>query len=81
MCNVFTYLGTLLTNDGRSTCEIKARIAMGKAAFNNERALCISKIDLEMRKKPVKCYIWSIAIYGAETWTFRTVDQKNLESF
>jgi hypothetical protein len=29
----------------------------------------------------VKCYIWSIALYGAETWTLRKVDQKYLESF
>jgi hypothetical protein len=29
----------------------------------------------------VKCYIWSIALYGAETWTLRAVDQKYLESF
>jgi len=29
----------------------------------------------------VKCYIWNIALYGAETWTLRAVDQKHLESF
>ena len=29
----------------------------------------------------MKCYIWSIAFYGAETWTVRAVDQKHLESF
>jgi hypothetical protein len=29
----------------------------------------------------VKCYVWSIALYGAETWRFWTVDQKHLESF
>jgi hypothetical protein len=34
-----------------------------------------------LRKKLVKCYIWSIALYGAETWTLRAVDQKCLESF
>jgi hypothetical protein len=34
-----------------------------------------------LRKKPVTCYIWSIALCGAETWTLRTVDQKYLESF
>jgi len=28
----------------------------------------------------MKCYIWSIALYGAETWTLRAVDQKHLES-
>jgi hypothetical protein len=40
-----------------------------------------SIFDLELRKKLVKCYVWSIALYDAETWTLRTVDQKNLESF
>jgi hypothetical protein len=45
------------------------------------RRLFISKLDLNLRKKLVKCYIWSIALYGAETWTLRKVDQKYLESF
>jgi len=34
-----------------------------------------------MRKKLLKCYIWSRALHGAETWTLRAVDQKHLESF
>jgi len=29
----------------------------------------------------VKCYIWSIALYGAESGTLRAVDQLQLESF
>jgi hypothetical protein len=40
----------------------------------------ISTLDLKLRKKLVKCYIWSIALYGAETWTLRAVDQEHLES-
>jgi len=36
---------------------------------------------LELRKKLVKCYIWSIAFYGAETCVLRAVDQNHLESF
>jgi len=54
---------------------------MTKAAFNKKRALFTSTLDLELRKKLVNCYIWSITFYGAETWTLRTVDQKQLESF
>jgi len=69
------YLGSMLTNDGRCTCEIKPRIAMAKAAFN-KRALSSRILDLKLRKKLVKCYIWSIALYGAETWTLCAVDQK-----
>ena len=34
-----------------------------------------------MRKKLVKCYIWSIALYGAESWTLRAVHRKHVESF
>jgi len=75
----FKYLGSILTSDGRCTCEIKCRISMPKAAFNKKRALFTSTLDLELRKKLVKCYIWSITLYGAETWTLRAVDQKHLE--
>jgi hypothetical protein len=76
----FKYFGNILTNDGRCTCEIKCRITMVKAAFKKKRALFTSKLDLELRKKLVKCCIWSIGLYGAETWTLRAVDQKHLES-
>jgi len=77
----FKYLGSVLTNDGRCTCEIKCIIPMAKAAFNKKRALFTSTLDLKLRKKLVKCYIWSIALYGAESWTLRAVDQEHLESF
>jgi hypothetical protein len=77
----FKYLGSILTNDGRCTCETKRKIAMAKAAFNKKRIPFTSKLDLELRKKLVKCYIWSIVLYGAETWTLRAVDQKHLVSF
>jgi hypothetical protein len=54
---------------------------MAKVAFNKKRTLFTSTLDLELGKKLVKCYIWSIALYGVETWTLRAVDQKYLESF
>jgi hypothetical protein len=77
----FKYLGSMITDDARCTREIKARIAMAKAAFNKKETLFTSKLDLELRKKLLKCYIWSIALFGAETWTFRKLDQKYLERF
>jgi hypothetical protein len=55
----FKYLVNILTNDGRCTCEIKSKIAIAKAAFN-ENTLFTSKLDLNLRIKPVKCYIWSM---------------------
>ena len=29
----------------------------------------------------MKCNVWSMALYGAETWTIRATDQKRVESF
>ena len=66
----FKYLGSILTNDGRCTREIKCRISMAKAAFSKKRALFTSTLDLELRKKLVKCYIWSVALYGLKLGAF-----------
>ena len=54
---------------------------MAKDAFNKKKTLFTSKLDLNLRKKLVKCYIWSMALYGAETGTLRAADLKYLESF
>ena len=71
---MFKYFGSMLTDDGRFTCEIKSRIAVAKAAFNKKKNLFTSKLDLNLRKKLVKCYVWSMVLYGAETWMLRATD-------
>ena len=48
---------------------------------NKKMALFTSTLDLKLSKKLVKCYIWSVTSYGAESWKLRAVDQKNLGSF
>jgi hypothetical protein len=47
----FRYLGSMLKDDVRCTCEIKSRIAMAKAAFNKKKNLFTSKLDLNLRKR------------------------------
>jgi hypothetical protein len=77
----FSHVGSLITGDSRRTSEVKSRIAIESAAVSKKKALFTSKRNLNSRTKLVKCYIWSKALYGAETWTLRKVDQKYLESF
>jgi hypothetical protein len=48
-------------------------MAMAKAAFYKKKNLFTSKLDLNFRKNLVKCYIWSIDLYGAETWTLQKI--------
>jgi hypothetical protein len=56
------------------------RIPMAKRASNKEKTLFTSKSDLNVRKKLIKCYIWSTAFYDVEISTLRKVDQKYLKS-
>jgi hypothetical protein len=67
-------MGSLKSNDARCTYEIKSSITVTKAAFNKKRAIFATKFDLYFWKKLIKCYILSIHLYGAETWTLRGVD-------
>jgi len=48
---------------------------MAQGALNKQRTLFASKMDLNLRKKLVKCYIWIMVLYGAANWTLRKVDQ------
>jgi len=34
---------------------------------STSKKLFINKFNLNVRKKPVKCYIWNADLYGAET--------------
>jgi hypothetical protein len=70
----FNYLGSMITNDARCTSKTKSRTVMEKAPFNKKKALFTSELELNVWKKRVKCYIWSRALYGDETWTLRKVD-------
>jgi len=62
----FKYLGSTRTNDARCTREISSRIAMTEAAFNKEKILFTSKVDLKLMKKLVTFYIWATAFWGAK---------------
>jgi hypothetical protein len=41
------------------------------AAFNKKRSLSTSKVDLELRKKLVKFYIWNTALMVLKLGRFR----------
>jgi hypothetical protein len=41
----------------------------------------LANFSLKFKEETVKCGIWSRALYGAENWTLREVEQKYLESF
>jgi Reverse transcriptase (RNA-dependent DNA polymerase) len=77
----FKYLGGEIVQDGRSSTEIKKRIAMGKDAFNKRKVLLTKSLDLQLKKRIVKSTIWSVVLYACETWTLTKQDIKRIEAF
>ena len=64
----FKYLGSTLTDDGRSNKEIKIRIQIAKTMFTNMRNVFNSmKIKFHRRKRALNTYIFSILLYGCES--------------
>jgi hypothetical protein len=62
----------MIINDAR---EIKIMIAIKKAAFNTKENFFPQQIELTLMEETDGMHISSIALYGAETWTLRKVDQ------
>ena len=72
----FSYLGSILTSNGRCDTEIKQRIRMAKKSFRDQmNMLANRKIKLDTRKRILKSYVWSVLLYGCEAWNI----SKNME--
>ena len=65
----FKYLGSNITEDGRSLSDVKSRIAMAKDAFNKRKELLTKGLSKRLKKRMVKVLIWPVVMYGCETWT------------
>ena len=54
---------------------------MAKDAFNKRKELLSKRMNIDTKKRIVKALVWSIALYGAETWALRAEDIKRIEAF
>ena len=77
----FNYLGFTITSDGRCDEEIKKRIALSKQAFQKMSSILKNRtISINTKTRVLKCYVWSILLYGSESWTISTDMEKRLEA-
>ena len=65
-------------NDAGCMQEVKFVILIAKAVSIKAMTLFTSKLDLNLRKKLVKCYI---AVYCAEIWTRENVSRTFFKHF
>jgi hypothetical protein len=65
---------------GNVYVKLNPRLSWQKQHSTRTR-LFTSKLDLNLRRKLVKFYIWNTELFGAGTWTLRAVDQKYQERY
>lgn len=78
----FKYLGCHITDDLDPESEIKVRIEQARSTFVKMKKFFANRdIDLKIRYRMIKCYIYSVLLYGTETWTLKAKSVKRLEAF
>ena len=79
--NRFVYLGSLFTSDGRCEQDVQQKIAIAKSAFTSlEKVLKNRNINIQLRCRFLKCYVWSTLLYGSEAWTLSSKVLNKLEA-
>ena len=58
----FRYLGSLITEDGYCDKEIRNRIGLAKVKFMERKKILTRKMNLDLRKRIVKCLVWSVYV-------------------
>ncbi|GFO47644.1 RNA-directed DNA polymerase from mobile element jockey [Plakobranchus ocellatus] len=77
----FKYLGTIISNNGKTNREISARTAQAKINFQKMKTILTNKhISIETRKSALQCYIEPVLMYGCEAWTISKQIQNKLEA-
>lgn len=49
--------------------------------MNRKKLLCSRKMSIHKRKQLVKVLVWSVALYGPESWVINKADERYLENF
>ena len=70
-----------ITSNGRSWCDIKSRIANAKQDFIKlDSVLCSNSITIKTRLRILKAHVWSVLLYGCESWTIYPQMEKRINS-
>ena len=76
----FRYLGSLVWGDARCDKKISAKIGMTKFNFGNmSKVMTDSGLDIQLRMRLLRCYVWSGLLYSCENWNISSIMKKILE--
>lgn len=80
-CSQYTYLGSIINQEGSCEDDIRHRINLGKASIQVLNALLwSSKFRWQTKMKIYKTIIEPITTYGAESWSITERNRKKIEA-
>ena len=78
----FTYLGGVISSDGRCGHDIRKRIGLATGASSSLNIIWASKdINKDTKVRVYKSLVLSILLYNSETWTLKEADKSRLRVF
>ena len=78
----FTFLGSVINQKGDGIKEIRRKLIQGRTVMKELETIIKNKnVKLETKIKIVRTMVFSIIIYGCESWTTRKADRKKIDSF
>ena len=78
----FPYLGSLITEDGECTMELRTRLNRGQAIGASLQKIWKShSIPISTKVRLLKALVWPVATYGCESWTVRKNEETGIAGF
>ena len=75
-------MGSIIRRGGGYEKDIRSRIAQAKQRIMKYKKLLTSRrISVETRKRFIKTYVWSVFLYGSDTWMIIEVDERRIVAF
>ena len=78
----FIFLGSKIAADGDCSHEIKRRLLLGRKVMTNLDSILKSRdIILSTKVRLVKAMVFSVVMYGCESWTIKKAERQRIDVF
>ena len=78
----FIFLGSKITADGDCSHEIKRRLLLGRKLMTNLDSILKSRdVTLPTKVHLVKAMVFSVVMYGCESWTVKKAECQRIDAF
>ena len=78
----FIFLGSKITADGDCSHEIKRHLLLGRKVMTNlDSILKCRDITLPTKVHLVKAMVFSVVMYGCESWTIKKAERRRIDAF